>query len=267
MKQFSVILIGAGNRGTTYCSYMNNMPDKYKIVGIAEPDSFRRMEAAKNWNVPSENCFADWREILSRPKFADIAVKGLTTIMKLYPNTVRATSETEEMCRLVFPLALLYEYTGKEEHYEWLHRVVKDLEKVKHPSGGYAEWDTGYKARRSRKEGDECSLLANNGDPVADLLYANNWLPLGFAYAYMVSKEEYFHKKWEEIATFLLRCQMHSDDKLLDGAWTRAMDLNRMESYGVPHDIGWAPCCIETGWTVAEILMGLQFMAIAEKHI
>ena len=74
MKQFSVILIGAGNRGTTYCSYMNNMPDKYKIVGIAEPDSFRRMEAAKNWNVPSENCFADWREILSRPKFADIAV-------------------------------------------------------------------------------------------------------------------------------------------------------------------------------------------------
>lgn len=199
-------------------------------------------------------------------KYADVAVRGLTTIMKRYPDTVRATSETEELCRLIFPLALLYEYTGEKEHYNWLFRVTKDLEKMAHFTGGYVEWDTGYKARRSRKEGDECSLLANNGDAVADLLYANNWLPLGFSYAYMVTKEEIFYEKWKEIATFLLNCQLKSDDKLLDGAWTRAIDLNRMEVYGVPHDIGWAPCCIETGWTVAEILMGLQFMAIAEKH-
>ena len=185
--------------------------------------------------------------------------------MSVYPQTRRETSETEEYCRLVFPLAVLYSVTGEKEHYQWLCRVTEDLEKVKHPSGGYAEWDTGYKARRSRKEGDECSLLANNGDSVADLLYANNWLPLGFAYAYMVTKEEYFHKKWEEISTFITNCQLISDDKLLNGAWTRAIDLERMEVYGVPHDIGWAPCCIETGWTVAEILMGLQFMTIAEK--
>ncbi len=36
------------------------------------------------------------------------------------------------------------------------------------------------------------------------------------------------------------------------------------EVYGVPHDAGWAPCCIETGWTVGEILMGLQFMERVE---
>ncbi len=200
-------------------------------------------------------------------KFADVAVKGLTTLMELYPDTNRETSETEEMCRLVFPLALLYEYTGDKKHYEWLHRVVKDLEKVQHASGGYAEWDTGYKANCSRNDEGECALLANNGDPVADLLYSNNWLPLGFSYAYMVTKEEKFYKKWQEIATFLLNCQLHSDDPLSDGAWTRAMDMNRMESYGVPHDVGWAPCCIETGWTVGEILMGLQFMDIVEKQI
>lgn len=200
-------------------------------------------------------------------KFADVAVKGLTTMMNIYPDTARETSETEEMCRLVLPLALLYEYTGEREHYEWLCRVVKDLEKVKHRSGGYAEWDTGYKAVCSRNDKGECALLAQNGDPVADLLYSNNWLPLGFAYAYMVTKEEYFYKKWEEIATFLLRCQIQSDDMLLDGAWTRAIDMERMEIYGVPHDVGWAPCCIETGWTVAEILMGLQFMTIAQKYI
>ena len=43
MKQISVILIGAGNRGRTYCGKMNDMPEKYKIVAIAEPmDTIRR---------------------------------------------------------------------------------------------------------------------------------------------------------------------------------------------------------------------------------
>jgi hypothetical protein len=200
-------------------------------------------------------------------RFADTAVKGLSAIMALYPETRRETSETEEMCRLVLPLALLYEYTGEREHYDWLCRVVTDLERVQHPSGGYAEWDTGYKASCARNDQGECALLANNGDPVADLLYSNNWLPMGFAYAYLATGEERFFGKWAETATFMLACQIRSDDPLLDGAWTRAMDMNRLESYGVPHDVGWAPCSIESGWTVGEILMGLQFMTIARRIV
>ena len=198
-------------------------------------------------------------------EFAEVAEKGLSSIMALYPDTQRETSETEELCRLVFPLAVLYEYTRKEEHYRWLLQVTTDLEKVQHPSGGYAEWDTGYKAACARNNQGECALLANNGDPVADLLYSNNWLPLGFAYAYLATGEEKFRQKWQEICTFLSHCQIHSHDPKLNGAWTRAMDMNRMEAYGVPHDVGWAPCCIESGWTVGEILMGVQFMHLAEK--
>ena len=197
-------------------------------------------------------------------RYAEVAERGLASLMTLYPNTRRETSETEEMCRLVLPLALLYEHTRKAEHYEWLCRVVGDLEKVAHPSGGCAEWDTGYTAVCARNDRGECALLANNGDPVADLLYSNNWLPLGLAYAYFVTGEKRFHDRWCDTARFMVAAQLHSDDALLDGAWTRAMDMNRMESYGVPHDVGWAPCCIETGWTVGEILMGLQFMQIAE---
>ena len=197
-------------------------------------------------------------------RYAEVAERGLASLMTLYPNTRRETSETEEMCRLVLPLALLYEHTRKAEHYEWLCRVVGDLEKVAHPSGGCAEWDTGYTAVCARNDRGECALLANNGDPVADLLYSNNWLPLGLSYAYFVTGEQRFHDKWCDTARFMVAAQLQSDDALLDGAWTRAMDMNRMESYGVPHDVGWAPCCIETGWTVGEILMGLQFMQIAE---
>ena len=197
-------------------------------------------------------------------RYYEVAKKGLTTLMKIYPETVRETSETEELCRRILPLAVLYGISGEREHYDWLCRVTDDLLAFRHTSGGYVEWDTGYTAKCSRNHTGECALLANNGDPVADLLYSNNWLPLGFSYAYMVTREERFYELWRGIASFMLSCQIHSADKLLDGAWTRAFDLEAWESHGVPHDIGWAPCCIETGWTVGEILMGLQFMSLCQ---
>ena len=74
MKQFSVILIGAGSRGRTYCGKMNNMPEKYKIAAIAEPNDTIRRRCQKEYGVPDEMCFTDWRDILDRPKLADIAV-------------------------------------------------------------------------------------------------------------------------------------------------------------------------------------------------
>ena len=42
MKQFSAIIIGAGGRGETYTSKMYQMPDKYKIVGMADPREIKR---------------------------------------------------------------------------------------------------------------------------------------------------------------------------------------------------------------------------------
>ena len=202
-----------------------------------------------------------------KKEYLDCAEKGLTTIMSVYPDTRRETSETEEYCRLILPLAVLYEVTGKKEHYDWLCKVVDDLQKFRHSSGGYAEWDTGYKAFCSRNHKGECALLANNGDPVADLLYSNNWLPLGFAYAYLITGEERFYALWKDTASFILSAQMHSEDKLLDGAWARAFDLERLENNGIPYDIGWGPYCIESGWTVGEILMGLQFMQLAVQKV
>ena len=198
-------------------------------------------------------------------RYLEIAERGLAFLMSHYPETNRETSETEENCRLLFPLAVLYEITGKAEHYEWICRIMDYLDEHRHACGAIPEWDTGYKANCARNHTGECALLANNGDPVADLLYSNNWLPLGFAYAYFATGEERFRKAWCETASFLFSCQMYSEDKLLDGAWTRAFDIEAWESYGVPHDAGWAPCCIETGWTLGEILMGLQFMEQAEK--
>lgn len=198
-------------------------------------------------------------------KYRDYATRGLTTLMSHYPQTRRETSETEEYCRLIFPLAVLYGVTGQQEHYDWLFRVTDDLQSFRHPSGGYAEWDTGYTAGCSRNHTGECALLAENGDPIADLLYSNNWLPLGFSYAYFVTKEKRFYDLWCDIASFIASAQIHSALPHLDGAWARAFDMDTRENCGMPHDAGWGPYCIESGWSVGEILMGLQFMQIAEK--
>ena len=74
MKQFSVVLIGAGGRGKTYCGKMNAMPEKYKIVAVAEPNPVSRTRCQKEYGISDEMCFTDWRELLARPKLADIAV-------------------------------------------------------------------------------------------------------------------------------------------------------------------------------------------------
>lgn len=185
-------------------------------------------------------------------EYKKIGITGLETLMSLYPDTVREHSETSELCRLIFPLALLYKTTGKKRHYDMLDRVFNDLQKYRHGSLGYFEWDTGYKATCFNNQGGECSLLAENGDAVADLLYSLNWLPLGFAFAFDATGEERFYTAWQDICELFIKAQ------LCDlGAWCRGIDLNRMEYFGIPHDVGWGPCCVETGWTVAEITMGM----------
>ncbi len=194
--------------------------------------------------------------------YLDVGRRGLETIMSLYPNTRREQSETEELCRLVLPLAVLYKSTGEKKHLDMLYRVTDDLLKHRHPSGGFAEWDTGYKASCSRESRGECSLLTENGDPVADLLYSTNWLPIGFAVAYHVTKDEKFRKLWRDVAAFCLKSQVHSNDPKTNGSWCRAFDMDLGEAYGCPHDVGWAVRCSESGWTNAEILMGLMMPEI-----
>ena len=111
----------------------------------------------------------------------------MRSIWRTYPHTVREQSETEELCRLLLPTAWLYYATGKAEDKALLYTLVHDLEKMRHPSGGYLEWDSDYSAACSRQDGGECSLLSRNGDPVVDLLYSNNWVPLGLMQAYFVT--------------------------------------------------------------------------------
>lgn len=74
MKTYSVIIIGAGNRGSNYSRKLDALRDRYQVVAVAEPYEGRRNYVRDMFNLPQEMCFSSWQEILDRPKMADIAI-------------------------------------------------------------------------------------------------------------------------------------------------------------------------------------------------
>ncbi|WP_438347627.1 hypothetical protein ACP8HI_18380 [Paenibacillus sp. FA6] len=205
-------------------------------------------------------------QLNKREDYKAAAIKGLSAIMSVYPNTKREQSQTQELCRLILPLAWLYEITKEEQHLQWLYQVSHDLQAFVHPSGAYIEWDEGYGAAMRHEGGSgESSLLGRNGDPVTDQLYSNNWLPIGWMQAYFITGDDWFKERWTETVRFMLSSQIHSVDPMIDGCWTRAFDVELMEVYGNPADVGWGPWAVESGWTVAEIASGLYMGLLEEK--
>lgn len=85
MKILKVIVIGAGNRGMGYTDIMASSPEKFKVVGVAEPIEDRREYIKKKHGVEEKYCFDTWEKILSVPKFADVAIISTMDRMHLEP--------------------------------------------------------------------------------------------------------------------------------------------------------------------------------------
>lgn len=85
MRKISVIIIGAGNRGDRYAGLMHQSPEKYEIVGMADPAEARRKHFQEAYGVPAGNCYASWEEILAQPKMADVAVIATVDNMHYHP--------------------------------------------------------------------------------------------------------------------------------------------------------------------------------------
>ncbi len=73
-KPISVILIGAGNRGTEYTDIMLRMPERFRVVAVAEPIDSRRNAIRDKHHIPPERCFTSWEPLLALGKIADAAL-------------------------------------------------------------------------------------------------------------------------------------------------------------------------------------------------
>lgn len=85
MKKLTAIVIGLGSRGCVYSNAMKKLEDKFQIVGLADPLA-THLNTVKQWhNVPQEQCYSSWEEILDQPKMADFAVIATQDKMHLAP--------------------------------------------------------------------------------------------------------------------------------------------------------------------------------------
>lgn len=201
-------------------------------------------------------------------RYLDLAFKGLDVYMKFmetHPNNGRGGTETGADSSVLLTFAMLYWATGKEEHKQWIYRIAKDLQRFRHPNGGYVEWDTGLTAIAASVDDGECTLISENGNPIMDILYTLNWMPIAFMVCYFVTGDVWFKELWEDICKFLARVQIKSDNPLINGAWPRAFDADMNEIYGVPNDVGWAPWSVESGWSMGPIATGMMMGLMADE--
>lgn len=66
-----IIVIGAGGRGSGYANLIHKLPERAKIVAVAEPRDFYRNRLADAHGIPNDLRFLSWEDIAARPRFAD----------------------------------------------------------------------------------------------------------------------------------------------------------------------------------------------------
>ncbi|MBQ8600767.1 MAG: Gfo/Idh/MocA family oxidoreductase [Clostridia bacterium] len=74
MKPIKVVILGCGSRGNGFAKRMAELPEKYQVVAVADPKEICLKKMRDILGIGPEACYTDWRQILSQPKVADLAI-------------------------------------------------------------------------------------------------------------------------------------------------------------------------------------------------
>ncbi|MBE6795401.1 MAG: Gfo/Idh/MocA family oxidoreductase [Ruminococcaceae bacterium] len=75
-KPVTAIILGAGHRAMAYADYSLAHPEDLKIVGVADPDQYRRKMVQEKFGFGDDCCFYNAEELAKVPKFADAVING-----------------------------------------------------------------------------------------------------------------------------------------------------------------------------------------------
>ncbi|MFD2163043.1 hypothetical protein ACFSJU_11620 [Paradesertivirga mongoliensis] len=176
--------------------------------------------------------------------------------MDAYPNKwLWGSSLQTQRARMVLPLAWLVRIQDTEEHRRWLDIVATDLLKAQVESGGIRE-EIGegkghFKELKSNSDygTDESSLIFENGDPVAEMLYTCNFAIFSLNEAAHATGNQKYKTAVDKLSDFLTRIQVNSKKhKDLDGSWFRAFEYDRWDYWASNADVGWGAWCTLSGW-------------------
>ncbi|MHC4713053.1 MAG: Gfo/Idh/MocA family protein [Planctomycetota bacterium] len=85
MKPVTVAIVGAGDRGAGYASYIHSHPETANVVAVAEPIDVRRERMAQEHGIAPENVFSDWKDFAARGRLADAVIIGTQDRMHTGP--------------------------------------------------------------------------------------------------------------------------------------------------------------------------------------
>jgi predicted dehydrogenase len=85
-----VALLGAGERGhLMFGLFAKKHPDLFKYVAVAEPNEARRKRFVDDFNIPPNQAFSSWEELLDQPQMADAVINAMPDVHH-YPSTIQA---------------------------------------------------------------------------------------------------------------------------------------------------------------------------------
>ena len=117
MNPVKLIIVGAGDRGTTYTNYAFEYPDLAKVVGVAEPRQYYRDRMAQKHNISPEKVYTDWKELAAEDKFADAVITATQDSLHAEPAIAflnkgyhvlleKPMARSEKDCRRITQVAL-----------------------------------------------------------------------------------------------------------------------------------------------------------------
>ena len=112
----TVLLLGAGHRGSVYAEYARRCPNEMRVVAVADSNPHRLQACGDAHEVVAGNRFRHWQEALALPRLADAAVIALPDAQHTVPalRALRAghhvllekpIAPTEAECRQILQAA------------------------------------------------------------------------------------------------------------------------------------------------------------------
>jgi len=215
-------------------------------------------------------CFL-WAHLLTGyDGFLNRTKHAIEMTMEAYPDWRWTNGLTQEMARMLLPLAFLVRVEGEGRCFDWIREVSNDLLREQRPCGAIGErlgdLERGqYPPPRSNETygTTEASIIQENDDPACDLLYTTNFAFLGLHEAASATGDTGLRRAEDKLADFLCRIQLKAEDHpYLSGCWMRSFDYDRWEYWGSSSDVGWGAWSVETGWTNAWIASVLAMRTV-----
>lgn len=188
--------------------------------------------------------------------FLHLALPALYDLINAFPEfAARVPAHTTESTRFLLPLALATAYSTDPAFSAALRQQAEYLVSRMVPCGAIQEQGA-YTG--SKVQGGDLSLIHDSSEPISDQLYTMSFAAMNFWIAYKATGDGFYRDNFFRVADFLVRIQIESPDRTINGGWMRGFDYNLWEYYGSNADQSWTAYCLETGWCNAIIDLALE---------